>query len=708
MFDLSSYSFSPYALPVLVVGATSACLGLVTVIRERGSPVSLAFCAMTWSVAIWLLSFGPVYSAHDSSVALAWVRVEHLGVVFIPSTVFYFTLAVVGRLREMRRFAWVSFALSGLFYLGVVSTDWFVIGVHRDFWGYYPTYGPLSVPFLAFFLGLMVSSFRLYWVGQRRTASGIHQQRLKAIMLALGVAYLASMDYLGGFNMPVYPAGYLFIAAFVVMVAWAIRRYRLLDITPAFAAKEINDTMADALLVLDREGVIRVANRAAGELFGCAKQELIGRAGATIDATLFSDQHLEHLIEAGTPRYYEAPYERTEGDMRILGVSASVMRDRRGEPVATVCIAHDITDRKRAEALLAAQKQVLEMVAAGAPLPAVLDTLARNVEAQSEGLLCSILLLDRDGVHLRDGSGPSLPDSYRQAVDGIAIGSSAGSCGTAAYRREAVIVTDVATDPLWADYRDLALSHGLRACWSTPILLSGGEVLGTFAMYYRQPRAPDQRDLELIERATHIAGIAIERRRAEEALRESEETYRELFENANDIVYTHDLTGRFTSINRAAEQVTGYSRQEAANMNVAQIVAPEHLKQAMENIRRKVEEGGATTYELEIIAKDGRRIPLEVSTRLIYREGNPVGVQGVARDISERKRAEETIRHLAYHDALTGLPNRALFKDRLNVALAQARRNKQMLAVMFLDLDRFKDVNDTVGHAEGDLSLIHI
>lgn len=342
------------------------------------------------------------------------------------------------------------------------------------------------------------------------------------------------------------------------------------------------------------------------------------------------------------------------------------------------------------------------MIASGAPLGEILDVLARDLEAQAEGMLCSILLLDRDGVHLRDGAGPSLPESYRRAVDGITIGPTVGSCGTAAYRGEPVIVADIETDPLWRDYRELAREHGLRACWSTPIVSPRGEVLGTFAMYYREPRAPDQRDLELIERATHIAGIAIERVRADEALRDSEERYRELFENANDIAYTHDLTGRFTSFNRAAELATGYSREEAVNMNVAQIVAPEHLKRAMEMIRREGEESGRTTYELEIIAKDGRRIPLEVSTRLICREGKPVAVQGIARDITERKRAEETIRHLAFHDSLTGLANRALLIDRLSMALAQARRSGQMLAVLFLDLDGLKVVNDTLGHTAGD------
>src|SRR5260370_10848648 len=123
---------------------------------------------------------------------------------------------------------------------------------------------------------------------------------------------------------------------------------------------------------------------------------------------------------------------------------------------------------------------------------------------------------------LRHGAAPSLPLTYTKAIDGAVIGPSVGSCGTAAYRAKPVIVSDIATDPLWADFRDLALAHGLRACWSTAILSSAGKVLGTFAVYYREPHFPDQQELTVIERITHLASIAIARKQAEEALRRSE------------------------------------------------------------------------------------------------------------------------------------------------------------------------------------------
>src|SRR5258706_8589447 len=160
------------------------------------------------------------------------------------------------------------------------------------------------------------------------------------------------------------------------------------------------------------------------------------------------------------------------------------------------------------------------MVAKGDSLAEILDTLCRLVEAQADDALASILLVDGD--RLRHGGAPSLPKAYTDAINGTVIGPSAGSCGTAAYRGEPVIVEDIATDPLWADDRDLALPHSLRACWSAPVFSSQGKVIATFAMYYRAPRRPTQRDQAIIDQITHLAGVIIQQKLAEEKLQRSE------------------------------------------------------------------------------------------------------------------------------------------------------------------------------------------
>jgi anti-sigma regulatory factor (Ser/Thr protein kinase) len=167
--------------------------------------------------------------------------------------------------------------------------------------------------------------------------------------------------------------------------------------------------------------------------------------------------------------------------------------------------------------LLGAQLDVLAGIVAGVPLSDALGALLRVVEAVSaDGVLGSVLLLEADGAHLRHCAAPSLPASYNEAIDGIAIGPSVGSCGTAAYRREQVIVADIVADPLWAEFRDLAGAAGLRACWSTPILGGDGQLLGTFAMYYPQPQRPGAVDLALIEVLVRTVAMAIERSRADE------------------------------------------------------------------------------------------------------------------------------------------------------------------------------------------------
>ncbi|MBY0396754.1 MAG: GAF domain-containing protein, partial [Thermoleophilia bacterium] len=206
--------------------------------------------------------------------------------------------------------------------------------------------------------------------------------------------------------------------------------------------------------------------------------------------------------------------------------------------------------------MLVEQKQVLERIAAGAPLAETLEALCRMVERHSgDSLLASVLLLDGD--RLRHGAAPSLPEDYRRAIDGITIGPAVGSCGTAAYRRAPVFVSDIASDPLWADFAHLALAHGLRACWSLPIF-HGETLLGTYAMYYKVPRSPSEQDLRLVDVVTRTAALAIERKQAEDRLRRQAAFLEGIIESspaAIAIVAGDDL--RFTLVNRAYQAIKG-------------------------------------------------------------------------------------------------------------------------------------------------------
>ncbi|RTL40915.1 MAG: PAS domain S-box protein, partial [Rhodocyclaceae bacterium] len=222
----------------------------------------------------------------------------------------------------------------------------------------------------------------------------------------------------------------------------------------------------------------------------------------------------------------------------------------------------DVTVRKQGEIYLETQRHILEMVASGATLRNTLETLARGVEAQLPDVRVSILLLDADGVHLRHGAAPNLPDGYNRAVDGVPIGEAVGSCGTAAWRRSPVIVRDIATDPLWKDYRELAAEYGLVACWSTPIFSREGVVLGTFALYPGSTSGPAERHLQQVALATDLAAIAVARHREESALRESEARFRQLFEVAPLPLSLVNREGRIIDINRRFVESFGYNRRE--------------------------------------------------------------------------------------------------------------------------------------------------
>jgi diguanylate cyclase (GGDEF)-like protein/PAS domain S-box-containing protein len=346
--------------------------------------------------------------------------------------------------------------------------------------------------------------------------------------------------------------------------------------------RSLLDVVPDYLWIKDVEGRFLVVNRALAADNGFARAaDMIGRSDADIHspeaARVFRASELE-IVATGRPmvNFAERVVDRN-GVSRWLSSTKVPLRNQRNEIVGLIGAARDITTFKLAEALRDGQAQILEMIATNAPLEAVLDRLMRVIEAQSGGVVGSVLLLDEEGRHLRRGAAPSLPEDYWKAVDGVSIDAETGACATAAHRRETVVVTDTATDPLWAGRREEAERCGLRSCRATPILSPRNAVLGVLALYSATPGEPTPIEARLVEFATRIAAIAI-----------------------------------------------------------------------------------------------------------------------------DRKRAEDHIQFLATHDALTGLPNRSMLKERLGQALRLAERRGCWATAVFVDLDHFKLINDSLGHSAGD------
>ncbi len=330
-------------------------------------------------------------------------------------------------------------------------------------------------------------------------------------------------------------------------------------------------------------------------------------------------------------------------EWRWVSVRAVPVDATADSPVAWVGMNRDITGRKQGEALAEGQKHVLELIARGAPLDETLTTLARIIEAQYEEMYCTILLLDADGKHLRHGAAPRLPESYTKAIDGATIGAEVGSCGTAAFMRRAIYVEDIAVDPLWRNYKHLALPLGLRACWSTPIVDLNGQVLGTFAMYYLRPGLPTQQHLRLIDLATHTAAICLGRHKQVQELRDSEGRFRQLAESLPQLVWTCGSDGYCDYLSRQWLDYTGVPAIAQIGFGVQQQVHPADRDRVQKIWVEAVEHATEFRCELRMRRNDGtyrwfdtRAVPIFGS------KGDIAKWIGSNTDIDDRKRFEET------------------------------------------------------------------
>jgi diguanylate cyclase (GGDEF)-like protein/PAS domain S-box-containing protein len=540
IFDPASYAFNACAVPTLATAGAMLLFGVVVLFRERGSREAAQFAVLAGTISLWLTCFSVMYLAADARVALVWARSAYLGIGFIPAALYGFAAAVTRvRHRWLARAGWL---IAGGFVLVMLTTGALVRDLYHYWWGFYPRFRWLGVPFLIFFFTMLALSLREYWRDYRTASPGTHRRRTRWLMTGFAIAYLGSFDYVAAYGVPLYPFGYVPVLAFIAILAYTIRRYRLVDFTPAFAAGQILATVADPVIVCDSEGTIRFTNDAASTVFGYAPGELTGLPIERLAEPLVGSTVRLHLAVGEILRDAEMVFRTRQGEAVEVGVSLSPLVDDHGQAVGAVLLARDIRARKRAE----------------------------------------------------------------------------------------------------------------------------------------------------------------------EALRKSEESYRTLFERNQAGVFRTAADGTILDCNDAFARILGYaSRRECIGRSmVGHYADPGQRPQLFEVLRAK---GVLSDQEVALRKVDGSPAWILANADLVPAKGDqPEILEGTVIDITQRRDAESQIVYQALHDALTGLPNRTLFHDRLTQAVAQGKRHGDRLAVLFLDLDQFKVVNDTLGHAAGDRLLIAI
>jgi PAS domain-containing protein len=284
-------------------------------------------------------------------------------------------------------------------------------------------------------------------------------------------------------------------------------------------------------------------------------------------------------VETGKPYDMEHRLRRGDGNYRWFHVRGQSVCDADGHVTRWYLLQTDIDDRMRAEALLAGEKRLLEMVAGGHSILGILEALCQVVESTASGCYCSVVLVDPSGTRLEHGAAPSLPASFITSIIGRPVNADSGPCAMAAYLNEQVIAADLTSETRRAAHAwcPMAMAHGLQACWSTPISTAAGKILGAFAIYYSEPRMPMPQQQVLIDRFTHIASIAIERAQSDAVLKRSEARKTAILDSALDCILTIDHEGCITEFNPAAERTFSYRRDEVVGKQLADVIVPPSL-----------------------------------------------------------------------------------------------------------------------------------
>ena len=657
---MPAYQFSPYAIPAAVTAAlVMVCASVM--LFTRVSRTSIAMFIMGVTVASWQVARVFVFLAVDPHTALMWARIGCACVLFIAPAVYQFVASILHTANHRRFIAGVCWLMAAQFAVLTLMTGYVVSNVRRFSWGFYPTYNVAArVMYPLFFGGVLVASV-VDIVRTYPSSRGTERRRILLFTIALAIGCFAAVDFLPAYGIAIYPSGWAAILGFTAVAIYAVVKHGLVPITPALPATEIISTMRDLLLVSDRDGRIRFANNAACAFLGYSSEDIIGRK---LEELLVPTAGSAPAPLQGWVRDREYVFRTKLGQPIELTLSHSPVTHH-GEVTGAVIIGRDLRERKRYE---------WEARRAVTLLQSTLDSTADGILVIGQGgrvLTWNQRFIDMWGIPAELMDQGEDHDLIGQLVEQL--------IDPAEFRRSLETLRE---HPEVESVHNLEFKDGRRL------------------EQYSIGRYLDNQPLRVWSFRDVTARLA-----AEQALRASENRYRMLFEQNAAGVCLATISGRIINCNATFAEMVGYGVDELAGRDLRDVF---ERPSSVEDIRRRLDETPTVRgLEIEMKRRDGARVSALANVSLLA-QGELALVHMTAVDISDRKRAEEQIEFQAYHDALTQLPNRRLFVERLGLSLLAAKRARGNVAVLFIDLDRFKTINDTLGHSVADAVLLEI
>ena len=592
--ELGYSSLNGFALPPMIVGVLIALFGFAVLIRERATLMSILFWLLSNCVAFWLLCFSVSYLFDGLNISLILLKLGTSIVIFIPTLFYAFSRVAVGQLRRARFSVLTSALVSCLFFILFYLTDSFILGARSFAWGWYPKYGPLSVPFLVFFFLLATMSLRIHWTQFQREPEGMQKQRFKVFFIAFSIAHLGSVDYLPAYGVTVYPSGYIAIFVYMLLMVFGIWRYRLVPITSAFAADEIVKTVADTLLVIDPAGIIRVANNAATRFFEKKHDDLIGFPARNMGVRFFKNADYKRPLWARNVHGYEDVWTNPKGVKRDVEISSSVIRDRRGVVLASVCIIKDITNRKKNEKALADREKHYRLLAEN------ISDVLWTMDPQLKFTYFSPSIEKLTGFTPEEALEFTLeqsltPNSFKSAVFLL-------TQEQARQNAEKTIELEFNT------------KEGKTVPTEARITL----------LYDKEGTV-----IELIGVTRDIT----ERKKVESALSASERSYTELVKDSNEPILMVDRLGLLQMLNPAAEIALGYTSAEVMKKHIEIILDRESIAKTLQEMTLVFLGWMRPPFEFHMRRRDGSRLVMQAVPKLVRKESEGAFMQILFREL---------------------------------------------------------------------------